>query len=135
MSTIQDGRPLPSADDVFAALPEPHASADARSRIRAANRAAGRRIAVLDDDPSGSQTVHDVGVVTVLDPAEYAAGLADPGSTCLTRARSPTSSTCSVEARDACAGHRPAGRRARRASSRAGVHDLHAGIDPGDLSG
>jgi len=105
MSTIQDGRPLPSADDVFAALPEPHASADARSRIRAANRAAGRRIAVLDDDPTGSQTVHDVAVVTVLDRAEYAAGLADAGSTCfvLTNTRSLTEA-------DAVAVNRSAGR-------------------------
>jgi hypothetical protein len=34
----------------------------ARERIRAAHAAAGRRIAVLDDDPTGSQTVHDVSV-------------------------------------------------------------------------
>jgi hypothetical protein len=36
---------------------------DARGRIRHELAAAGRRIAVLDDDPSGSQTVH-VAVVT-----------------------------------------------------------------------
>ena len=90
MSPVSNARALPSAADVFAAAPEPHAVPDARSRIRAANQAAGRRIAVLDDDPTGSQTVHDVGVVTVLDPAEYAAGLVDPGSTCfvLTNTRS-----------------------------------------------
>jgi uncharacterized protein YgbK (DUF1537 family) len=35
----------------------------ARERIRAA----GKRIAVLDDDPTGSQTVHDVAIVTVID--------------------------------------------------------------------
>src|SRR5688572_19980602 len=83
-------RPLPRAADVFAAAPEARAIADARSRIRAANRSVGRRIAVLDDDPTGSQSVHHVAVVTVLDPGEYAAGLADPGSTCfiLTNTRS-----------------------------------------------
>jgi uncharacterized protein YgbK (DUF1537 family) len=92
MPTVRDGRTTPSAADVFAAAPEPHAVSGARSRIRAATQAAGRRIAVLDDDPTGSQTVHDVAVVTVLDPAEYAAGLADPGSTCfvLTNTRSLT---------------------------------------------
>jgi uncharacterized protein YgbK (DUF1537 family) len=92
MSPVSNARALPSAADVFTAVPEPHAVPDARSRIRAANQAAGRRIAVLDDDPTGSQTVHDVAVVTVLDPAEYAAGLADPGSTCfvLTNTRSLT---------------------------------------------
>ncbi len=62
----------------------------ARERIRAAHAAAGRRIAVLDDDPTGSQTVHDVSIVTVFEAAEYAAGLAAPGSTCfiLTNTRS-----------------------------------------------
>ena len=52
--------------------------------------AAGRRIAVLDDDPTGSQTVPDVSVVTVCAADEYAAGLAAPGSTCfiLTNTRS-----------------------------------------------
>jgi hypothetical protein len=32
---------------------------DAWRRIRRAQAQAGRRIAVLDDDPTGSQTVHD----------------------------------------------------------------------------
>ena len=52
--------------------------------------AGGRRIAVLDDDPTGSQTVHGVSVVTVFESAEYAAGLADAGDTCfvLTNTRS-----------------------------------------------
>jgi hypothetical protein len=51
---------------------------DARQRIRKALADAGRRIAVLDDDPTGSQTVHDVAVVTVFDPDEIAAGLDGP---------------------------------------------------------
>src|SRR3954453_14538442 len=82
MSPVPDRPHLPAAADVFAAAPEPHVVADARARIRAGNAAAARRIAVLDDDPTGSQTVHHVTVVTVLDPAEYAVGLAAPGSTC-----------------------------------------------------
>src|SRR4051812_37560376 len=63
---------------------------DARQRIRKALVDSGRRLAVLDDDPTGSQTVHDVAVVTVLDPDEIAAGLDEPGSTCfiLTNTRS-----------------------------------------------
>lgn len=62
----------------------------ARQQIRQAHRAGGRRIAVLDDDPTGSQAVHDVAVVFELDPAEYAAGLTEPGATCfvLTNSRS-----------------------------------------------
>src|SRR5690242_724900 len=90
MPSVPERRDLPAAADVFAAAPEPRAIAGARARIRAGNEAAGRRIAVLDDDPTGSQTVHDVAVVTVLDPDEYAAGLAEPGATCfvLTNTRS-----------------------------------------------
>jgi uncharacterized protein YgbK (DUF1537 family) len=72
------------------ALPPVRVEPDARQRIRKALAAAGRRIAVLDDDPTGSQTVHDVAVVTVFDADEIAAGLDGPGSTCfiLTNTRS-----------------------------------------------
>jgi hypothetical protein len=55
---------------------------DARRRIRRALADAGRRIAVLDDDPTGSQTVNGVDVVTVFEPDELAAGLSEAGSTC-----------------------------------------------------
>jgi uncharacterized protein YgbK (DUF1537 family) len=70
--------------------PAPLEIPDARARIRAAHRTTGRRIAVLDDDPTGSQTVHDVQVVFALEPAEYARGLAAAGDTCfvLTNSRS-----------------------------------------------
>ena len=54
---------------------------DARACIRAARATRRSVIAVLDDDPTGSQTVHDVEVVTVLDPDEIAAAL-DAGDTC-----------------------------------------------------
>jgi uncharacterized protein YgbK (DUF1537 family) len=71
-------------------LPPVRSEPDARQRIRKALADAGRRIAVLDDDPTGSQTVHDVSVVTVFEPDEIAAGLEAPGSTCfvLTNTRS-----------------------------------------------
>ncbi len=80
----------PSAAEVFPALPPLRHEPDARGRIRAAHAATGRRIAVLDDDPTGSQAVHDVNVVTVFEAGEYAAGLQAPGSTCfiLTNTRS-----------------------------------------------
>ena len=54
-------------------------------------RAAGRvRLGVLDDDPTGSQAVHDVQVVTVLDEEAYGAALGGPAGTCfvLTNTRS-----------------------------------------------
>jgi uncharacterized protein YgbK (DUF1537 family) len=63
-------------------LPPVRVEPDARARIRRARVAAGRRIVVLDDDPTGSQTVHDVAVVTGLDPDTIAAALAEPGATC-----------------------------------------------------
>ena len=79
-----------SANPDGTALPPVRVEADARARIRASLRAAGRRLAVLDDDPTGSQTVHDVSVVMVLDPDAIAAGLDRPSSTCfvLTNTRS-----------------------------------------------
>jgi uncharacterized protein YgbK (DUF1537 family) len=76
--------------DPTANLPPARVEPDARRRIRRALADAGRRIAVLDDDPTGSQTVHGVEVVTVVEPGELAAGLAEAGSTCfiLTNTRS-----------------------------------------------
>src|SRR4051794_4576447 len=65
----------PSAAQVLAAAPPVRVEPGARHRIRASHARTGRRIAVLDDDPTGSQTVHDVSIVTVFDDAEYAAGL------------------------------------------------------------
>lgn len=69
------------------ALPPVRVEANARERIRRA-RGAQRRIAVLDDDPTGSQTVHDVTVVT--DTGALVTALAEPGSCCfiLTNTRS-----------------------------------------------
>src|SRR5215213_8965966 len=71
-------------------LPPARVEPDARGRIRRALAGVGRRIAVLDDDPTGSQTVHGVDVVTVFEPDELAAGLSEAGSTCfiLTNTRS-----------------------------------------------
>jgi uncharacterized protein YgbK (DUF1537 family) len=88
---IESTSPVPRQPaDVLGAQPPVRLEPDARARIRAAHVASGRRIAVLDDDPTGSQTVHDVAVVTALEPKEFAAGLATPGSTCfvLTNTRS-----------------------------------------------
>ena len=50
----------------------------------------GLLLGVLDDDPTGSQAVHDVQVVTVLEDSAYAAALSGPAATCfvLTNTRS-----------------------------------------------
>ena len=88
MST--DSRTASGVAGVLAAAPPVRTEPDARQRIRAANLATGLRIAVLDDDPTGSQAVHGVSIVTAFEQAEYGAALAEPGSTCfvLTNTRS-----------------------------------------------
>jgi len=88
--TTATPRGVPSATEAFPAVPAVREEPNARDRIRAAHAATRRRIAVLDDDPTGSQAVHDVNVVTVFEPGEYAAGLRGRGSTCfiLTNTRS-----------------------------------------------
>lgn len=70
--------------------PEPLVIPGAPDRIRAGLAASGGRIAVLDDDPTGSQTVHGVSIVTVFEDGEYAAALQQAGSTAfiLTNSRS-----------------------------------------------
>ena len=86
--------PAPArGEDVLAPdgpAPAPRVEPGARERIRAARARSGRRLAVLDDDPTGSQAVHGVTVVTSADPEVLAAGLAEPGATCfvLTNTRS-----------------------------------------------
>ncbi len=87
------------------AAPEPVRLADARQRIRDYRAATGRRTAVLDDDPTGSQSVHGVSVVTVLEAGEYAAALAEPASTCFI-----LTNTRSLDEADAVALNQAAGR-------------------------
>jgi uncharacterized protein YgbK (DUF1537 family) len=82
---------LPDAAEVFAGLPGARRDGAAlRASIRAMRAADGRLIGVLDDDPTGSQAVHDVQVVMVHDEAAYAAALGGAAGTCfvLTNSRS-----------------------------------------------
>ncbi|MCC6803340.1 MAG: hypothetical protein IT319_10670 [Anaerolineae bacterium] len=65
--------PTPIAKDaLFAALPSP-AQADRLPEIRARMRESGKKIVVLDDDPTGTQTVHALPVLTRWDDATLAA--------------------------------------------------------------
>jgi uncharacterized protein YgbK (DUF1537 family) len=76
---------------VFAGLPPARPDDEGlRESIRALRAADGLLLGVLDDDPTGSQAVHGVQVVTVLDEDAYAAALAGPAATCfvLTNSRS-----------------------------------------------
>ena len=53
----------------------------ARAEIRAANDAVARHLVVLDDDPTGSQVVHDVPVLTAWEDDDLRWAFAQPGST------------------------------------------------------
>lgn len=82
---------LPAASQVFAGLPGAAPDSEAlRQSIRALRADCGLLLGVLDDDPTGSQAVHDVEVVTVLEEDAYAAALTGPAATCfvLTNTRS-----------------------------------------------
>jgi uncharacterized protein YgbK (DUF1537 family) len=80
-----------SAEEVLAAQPAPRPDDEGiRTSIRAL-RADGRLLlGVLDDDPTGSQAVHDVQVVIVEDEIVYGAAFDGPAGTCfvLTNTRS-----------------------------------------------
>jgi uncharacterized protein YgbK (DUF1537 family) len=81
----------PDAAEVFAGLPPARPDDEGlRASIRATRSAGDLLLGVLDDDPTGSQAVHDVQVVTVLEEDAYTAALAGPGATCfvLTNSRS-----------------------------------------------
>jgi uncharacterized protein YgbK (DUF1537 family) len=57
--------------ELFASLPAPWPE-DLSSAIRAMHAASRRKLVVLDDDPTGTQTVYDVPVLTTWQPAELA---------------------------------------------------------------
>jgi uncharacterized protein YgbK (DUF1537 family) len=81
----------PAASEVLADWPAARTDgASLRASVRAARAADGVLLGVLDDDPTGSQSVHGVQVVTVPDPDACAAALAGPAGTCfvLTNTRS-----------------------------------------------
>ncbi len=82
---------VPAAAQVFAGLPAAAPDSEVlRQSIRALRADSRLLLGVLDDDPTGSQAVHDVDVVTVLAEDAYAAALAGPAATCfvLTNTRS-----------------------------------------------
>ncbi|UCC64060.1 MAG: hydroxyacid dehydrogenase [Anaerolineae bacterium] len=60
-------------DDLLARLPPEWPESDLRARIRQATSASGRRVVVMDDDPTGTQTVHSLPVLTEWTPEALAA--------------------------------------------------------------
>ncbi len=82
---------LPAAAEVFAGLPPVLPDDDGlRESIRAMRAGDRLLLGVLDDDPTGSQAVHDVQAVTVPEEDAYEAALAGRAGTCfvLTNSRS-----------------------------------------------
>lgn len=69
---------MPSKDEVFAGLPPPWPG-DLLPEIRAGVLGAREKIVVLDDDPTGTQTLHDVPVLTEWPVETLREELADPG--------------------------------------------------------
>jgi uncharacterized protein YgbK (DUF1537 family) len=105
---------MPAAADVFAGLPAARPDgADLRASIRAMRAADGVLVGVLDDDPTGSQAVHGVQVVTVLEEGAYEAALAGPAAACfaLTNTRSLDERAAAVLSARAARGLMAAARR------------------------
>src|ERR1700760_4295216 len=82
---------LPPADELLGAQPPPRPDDEGiRASIRALRADGQLLLGVLDDDPTGSQAVHDVQVVTVTDEDAYGAAFQGAAGTCfvLTNTRS-----------------------------------------------
>ena len=79
-----------SISELTAALPPAYPSADLRAQARQALKQRRASVVVLDDDPTGCQTVQDITVLTRWDSAIIAAALAtgDPALYILTNSRS-----------------------------------------------
>lgn len=77
----EPGHRVQTLAELRAGLPAPLVLPQARERIREMNAAAGRTVVVLDDDPTGSQVVHDVPVLTAWEDADLRWALAHPSRT------------------------------------------------------
>ena len=79
-----------NAREYLASLPTERRIPDALGEIRARLAGAGRKIAVLDDDPTGTQTVHGVPVLTTwsVEDLSWALGQPSPTFYVLTNSRS-----------------------------------------------
>ena len=76
--TAQAHPAVTTLDVLRSTQPAPLLPPDATEQIRAATAAAGHCIVVLDDDPTGSQVVHDVPVLTRWQDDDLRWALSDP---------------------------------------------------------
>ncbi|HET7269823.1 MAG TPA: four-carbon acid sugar kinase family protein [Rubrobacter sp.] len=90
MSPAGDHVPAVDAAEYLASQPPELRVPDALERIRQKISESGRRLAVLDDDPTGTQTVHGVPVLTTWSTEDLLWALEQPSSTfyVLTNSRS-----------------------------------------------
>ncbi|MEM6283427.1 MAG: four-carbon acid sugar kinase family protein [Chloroflexota bacterium] len=86
---------------VFAALPAPLTD-DLTPQIRDALRQRGDKVVILDDDPTGTQTVHDVTVLTTWDATALTRAMQDesPAVFVLTNTRSMTPAQAEIVNRE-----------------------------------
>jgi hypothetical protein len=68
-----------SLEEALAALP-PVWPGDPAAALREAISGSGRKVVAIDDDPTGTQTVHDVPVLADWSVEALAAELLDPGA-------------------------------------------------------
>jgi uncharacterized protein YgbK (DUF1537 family) len=110
---------MPTDAEALAGVPPARADGAAlRASVRAMRAADGTLLGILDDDPTGSQAVHGIQVVTGPDEAACAAALAGPAAACfvLTNTRSlDERSAAALTARAARSVMAVARRRGRRA--------------------
>jgi len=71
---------LQPVTEALAQLPEPSAPADAYRTLRARLLDSGTKLAVIDDDPTGTQVIADVPIVTAWDDADLTWALDQPSS-------------------------------------------------------
>jgi len=105
-----------SAEEYLASQPPVPEVPGALTKIRERVVEGGRRVIVLDDDPAGTQTVHDVPALTAWTYSELRRALEQPNPVVyvLTNSRS-------LDEPDAVALNERIGRRLRRAASDSGV--------------
>ncbi|AWB85542.1 hypothetical protein C3E77_02115 [Mycetocola zhujimingii] len=79
MSDTPNASASRTMQELSTGLPDPLTIPDARRRIREAYESGNRWVIVLDDDPTGSQTVHDTPVLTSWDADDLEWAFDQPG--------------------------------------------------------
>ena len=102
--------------ELMATLPPPWAPPDALARLRNSLREAGAKIAVIDDDPTGTQVVADVPVITSWQDPEIDWALSDPSDMFFV-----STNTRSAQPLQAAAVNRELGERIARRSAAANL--------------